>query len=146
MYLKTKSGITIASGRLPKDAEYKLVGDKNTPLCKFGIAANETRDETGEKHTTWCNCVAWRDVAEAASRLRKGDTVLVTGMTASRTYEGANGEPRTIEECTVNFVSVMPKCADSGLDSLSRFPNVRDDKGIDVAFDDLGSDDGDLPF
>ena len=67
-------------------------------------------------------------------------------MTASRTYEGANGEPRTIEECTVNFVSVMPKYADSGLDSLSRFPNVRDDKGIDVAFDDLGSDEGELPF
>ena len=146
MYLKTKSGITIASGRLPKDAEHKLVGDKNTPLCKFGIAAHETRDEAGEKHTTWCNCVAWRDVAEAASRLRKGDTVLVTGMTAPRTYAGANGEPRTIEECTVNFVSVMPKCADSGLDSLSRFPNVRDDKGIDVAFEALESEDGDLPF
>lgn len=146
MYLKTKSGITIASGRLPRDAEYKLAGAKNTPLCKFGVAAHETRDEAGEKHTAWCNCVAWRDLAEAASRLRKGDTVLVAGMTTSRSYTAANGEQRQSEECTIDFLTVMPKYADSGLDALSRFPNVRDDKGIDVAFEELDSGDGELPF
>lgn len=146
MYLKTKSGITIASGRLPRDAEYKLAGAKNTPLCKFGVAAHETRDDSGEKHTTWCNCTAWRDLAEAASRLRKGDTVFVAGMTTSRTYTAGNGEQRQAEECTIDFLAVMPKHADSGLDALSRFPNVRDDKGIDVAFEELDSGDGELPF
>lgn len=146
MYLKTKSGITIATGRLARDAEYKLAGEKNTPLCKFGIAAHETRDEAGEQYTTWCNCTAWRALAEAASRLRKGDTVLITGMTVTKTYIAGNGEQRQSEECTIDFVMVMPKHADSSLDALSRFPNVRDGHSIDAAFDELGSEDGELPF
>lgn len=147
MYLKTKSGITIATGKLPRDAEYKLAGAKNTPLCKFGIAAHETRDEAGEKHTTWCNCTAWRELAEAASTLRKGDTVLITGTTTTKNYTAGNGAQRQSEECTIDFVMVMPKHADaSSLDGLSRFPNVRDVHGIDVAFEELDSEDGELPF
>lgn len=147
VYLKTKSGVTIASGRLPRDAEYKLAGAKNIPLCKFGIAALETRDETGERHTTWCNCTAWRDLAQAASTLRKGDTVLITGTTTAKTYTAGNGEQRQHEECTVDFVLVMPRHAGAGsLDDLSRFPNVRDMNGIDAAFDELDGEDGELPF
>lgn len=147
MYLKLKNGVTIATGRLPRDAEYKLAGAKNTPLCKFGIAAHETRDEAGGKYTTWCNCTAWGALAEAASRLHKGDNVLVTGTTMTKNYTAGNGEQRQSEECTIDFVMVMPRHADaSRFDALSRFPNVHDTRDIDIAFEALGCEDGELPF
>ena len=71
-------------GNVTKDAEYKLVGEKQSAMCRFGIAADKDKDD----QTVFVNVVAWRRWAEVTAGLRKGDSVLVAGHIESREYEG----------------------------------------------------------
>ena len=50
----------IVTGRVTRDAEVKIVGDKQTPKCAFGVAAAKNGEDT-----IFANVVAWRDKAEA---------------------------------------------------------------------------------
>lgn len=73
----------IVTGRVTRDAEIKLVGEKQTARCAFGVAAAKNGEDT-----IFANVVAWRDKAEAAAILKKGDYVAVFGTEKSREYNG----------------------------------------------------------
>lgn len=74
MVISTKGG-TLVIGTATKDAEFKLVGEKQSAMCTFSLAAGKREDTT----TIFVNCKAWRKVAEVASAIRKGDPVFVAG-------------------------------------------------------------------
>ena len=71
-------------GRATKDAEFKIVGAKESPVCSFGLNVGKRQDTT----TIFANCKAWYKWAEIAKNIRKGDDVLVIGKTESREYNG----------------------------------------------------------
>jgi single-stranded DNA-binding protein len=73
----------IVTGKVTRDAEIKLVGEKQTARCTFGVAAANYGEDT-----VFANIVAWRDKAEAAAILKKGDYVAVFGKEKSREYNG----------------------------------------------------------
>ena len=60
-------------GNATRDAEFKHVGDKNTPLTKFSLALGKDKDDNG----IFVDCAAWRRLAYCASSISKGDTVMV---------------------------------------------------------------------
>ena len=147
MLIKLKSGMTIAAGKAT-EPKYKEVGDKETPLCEFGVAAAKTKDEFGADKTVWLNCKAWRDEAKLAQdTIHKGDIVLIAGLTAPRSWNGNDGMQHTREETTVDFLIVQPS-ADT-LDALMQRPGVTVQPPADpvaAAFADYEDGDGEFPF
>jgi len=149
MLIKLKSGMTIAAGKAT-EPKYKEVGDKETPLCEFGIAAAKTKDEFGADKTVWVNCKAWRDEAKLAqASIHKGNIVLVLGLTIPRSWKGNDGMQHTKEETTVDFFAVQPRRADT-LEDLMQRPGVTVQPAGDpvrAAFAEFeDDDDGEFPF
>lgn len=90
MFSKMQDGSFIICGVLPKDAEYRQVGQKNSSLTKFSVKVGETVSaETDSKPSAvWTNCECWHSVARSAMNFKKGDTVLCVGMIVSNEYNG----------------------------------------------------------
>ena len=81
MRAKIGDGV-MACGNATKDAEFKLLGEKNTPNCKWGMAVGKDKDD----NTVFANCEAWGRLANYAANIKKGDPVLVFGQMRSREY------------------------------------------------------------
>lgn len=106
--MQVKMGKTVmVCGTLPRDAEYKTVGEKQTPLCKFGLKVGERETDDGERTAVWCNCTCWRQAADAAAGFCKGDTVLAVGEIREHTYQNREGEDVTARELVCEGVFLM---------------------------------------
>lgn len=95
----------IVCGVLPRDAEYQVVGAKDTPLCKFSVKKGEKPDT---KEAIWQNCIVWFEKASYASLFKKGDTIFAAGKVENRTYTKRDGEQGTSSELNVEFCMKMP--------------------------------------
>lgn len=138
----------IICGSLPRDAEYKTVGDKETPLCKFGVKVDERDTGDNQKQAVWCNCTCWRDVAKVTANLQKGDIVLAIGKLQTRTYTGREGDEKTATELVCEAVFIMPRAWENALNGIagraaSMGVPVSSAQGDD--FEEIVSD-SDLPF
>ena len=94
--------ITIKSGRLAATPETRQVNDKT--MCRFRMAVYQGRDkETGEeREPLWLNCVAFDRLAEAISKLGKGDPLTICGRdTMEYWYDSKTGEKRSSWRVTV---------------------------------------------
>lgn len=126
MQIGGKGGVLIA-GNATRDAEYKLVGSKQSPMCKFGMAIG--RD--AEDKPIYANVKAWRALAEYAAGITKGTPVMVAGHIVEREY---NGE--TYREVEADYLVYLDR------DPARGFVQVTDDPGLPEGF----RDDGELPF
>ena len=81
MRAKLGDGV-MACGNATKDAEYKRLGEKNTPNVKWGMAVGKNADDS----TVFANCEAWGRLANYAAGIKKGDPVLVFGQMRSHEY------------------------------------------------------------
>lgn len=80
MQTKLPDGSVMVCGVLPKDAEYRTVGQNNSSLTMFSVKCGERKTENEDKpKAIWCNCKAWHDVARVAKSLKKGDCVFCVG-------------------------------------------------------------------
>lgn len=122
--------LTIVIGNATKDAEMKLVGEKQTPVTSFGLAVGKRQDTT----TIFANCKAWRHLAAYASGIRKGDTVIVAGKIETREW---NGKPYT--DLNAEWLNVLPKIATVTQDPFAQLADKAE------SFDEL-DDSGQLPF
>lgn len=82
--VKFPDGSVLIAGTVVRDAEIKLVGEKQSALLKFGVAIGKRQDTT----TIFVNCVCWRSLATSLVGLRKGDSVACIGVLDSREYNG----------------------------------------------------------
>lgn len=94
----------MACGPASKDAEYKQVGEKNTPLAKFGIKVDETKNELGQSEARWLNCDCWGKMSGIGQRIEKGDVVLAIG-----TLQKSESNGKTYENLRCEFVSIQGK-------------------------------------
>ena len=83
-------------GNLTRDAElrYTPAGDAVTTIS---IAVNESwKDKTGnwQEKTHYIEVNLWRDLAEAAAEMKKGDPVLVTGRLVNESWTDREGQKR----------------------------------------------------
>jgi len=97
MRAKLGDGV-MACGNATKDAEYKRLGEKNTPNAKWGMAVGKNADDS----TVFVNCEAWGRLAIHAAEIKKGDPVLVFGQMKSHEYNG-----RTYHTLVADFVQFI---------------------------------------
>ncbi len=136
-----QKGNMVATGRLSKDAEFRVAGQRQSHFCSFSIPAMENAN--GE--TTWINVDAAFECADSARNLKKGDHVLVCGKMESREYVGRDGVRKTVQALKADFV--LPMIQSRGIDELANaFPGTVNvvNEGKPVWADEL--DDGALPW
>ena len=146
MQTKFSDGTFGVCGILPRDAEFKTVGSKNTSLCTFSVKIGE-RNTGGEKpEAAWCSCVCWGQLAEDVKSLRKMDTVFAVGRIEKRDYEAKDGTTKQKTEliCEAVFRGMLPAPASAPSPSVPTKPDAMSPQTLDAA--DPYSDDGDLPF
>ena len=137
------NGQTVCTGRLAKDATFRVSGAKEYHFCDFSIPADEYQTEAGDKRTTWVNVSCAFELADAARNLRKGDRVLVCGKMRTRSYTANTGEEKKRTELYADFFLRMgeaPAAPQLDIDDLANsFPQA-------VQFAEAGDGEGDLPF
>ena len=144
-FMKFSSGEFMVVGPIPKDAEYKTVGDKQSSLTKFSVKASERADASGQKVASWTNCTAWHAAARACKDFKKGDVVLVTGKIEEREYV-SNGETKKSKELVVDFVTKMAHIAPDLVPAPISTAQAGGSGDVDLSdFEELISD-GDMPF
>ena len=74
----------IVVGKAIKDAEFKIVGSKGSPVCSLSLNVGKRQDTT----TIFANVKAWYSLAEYSRHICKGDAVIAIGHTESREYNG----------------------------------------------------------
>lgn len=91
-------------GHLGMDPEITKIGEDKS-LVKLSLATNEPyKDKNGnfQNNTQWHRIIAWGGLAEnMASKLTKGNHVLINGRIQHSTWENNEGEKQTSTDIVV---------------------------------------------
>lgn len=88
-------------GNVGQDPELRYTKN-GLAQVKFSIATTYNKKD-GEKQTTWHNCVAWGDQAEAiAATAVKGTRMIVIGRLETSEYKAKDGETKKKQEIVVD--------------------------------------------
>lgn len=135
----------ILIGRLTRDPELRYTAN-GSAVASFALAVDRNyRSASGERETDFINIVAWRNLGERCSEyLSKGKLAAVEGRLQIRSYEGQDGQKRTVAEVVaddVRFLSPKDGASNSGGGS-NNFGGGMDDFGVG----NMPSTDDDVPF
>ncbi|MDM7323863.1 MAG: single-stranded DNA-binding protein [Thermus sp.] len=85
----------ILMGNLTRDPELRYT-PQGTAVVRLGLAVNERRPGQGqvEEKTHFIEVQAWRELAEWASELRRGEGLLVIGRLVNDSWTSSTGERR----------------------------------------------------
>ena len=148
----------VIMGRLTRDPELRYT-QSQTPVASFTVAVD--RDfggrDGGEKQTDFIDCSAWRQTGEFVSKyFRKGSMIVVSGRLQSRKWQDRDGNNRTSWEISADnvYFGESRRRDEDSRDSYSAnnyggnsYDNSRSTSApARSGFEDLGDDDGDLPF
>lgn len=108
----------ILIGHLTRDPEMMVVGEKQTPLAKFGIAVNDGYGE--RKEVAFIDCAMFGKRAESLGKhFHKGDPILIEGRIRQENWEAKDGTKRsklTILADSWEFVGGKGSNATAGTD------------------------------
>lgn len=94
----------IATGRLVRDPDVKMINDKT--LAKFTLAVDSGYGE--HKRTDFIDCTAWGRLAEIiGNNLTKGRKILVEGQLHIRSYENKDGQKRKATEVVISSMEFL---------------------------------------
>jgi single-strand DNA-binding protein len=107
----------ILIGRLTRDPELRYTPNTGTAVASFGLAVDSGFGDN--KRTDFINIEVWRKQAEnCAQYLHKGSMAAVEGRLQIRSYEGKDGQKRTVAEVVADNVRFLsPKGSSGGQDS-----------------------------
>ena len=121
-------------GNLGKDPELRSTGS-GEECATLSVATTESWIDkaSGERkeRTEWHTVVVWPKALVAIARsLKKGDTVLVEGKQATRSWEDGQGQKRWTTEVVVNtYDHLLDKIERTNTGNRAPGPNSRDDYG-----------------
>ena len=140
-------------GRLTRDPEVRMT-QSQTQVASFTLAVD--RDFGGrdgsERQADFIDCVAWRQTAEFVGKyFSKGRMAVVSGRLQSRKWETREGEKRTSWEVVADNVYFGDSRRDGDSNESRSFTRDYEapksaPKAAPGGFEDLGGDDGELPF
>ena len=147
----------VIMGRLTRDPELRHT-QSQTPVASFSLAVD--RDfggrDGGEKQTDFIDCVAWRQTAEFVSKyFAKGSMAVVSGRLQIRDWTDREGGKRRSAEVVVDNIYFGDSKRRDGDSNGSYSPNSGSGNyggstysapTYNSGFQDLGDDDGELPF
>ncbi len=126
-----KDGSVMICGPLPKDAEYKTVGDKNSSLTKFGVKVGERPVEGQDKpDAIWVNCDCWHDVARATRNLKKMDVVFCVGKIKANEKDGKTYKTLECEAVFVMNKAPQENTASAPAELPKDFEEILSDDGV----------------
>lgn len=101
-------------GRLTKDVELKLIGDR--PLAEFSLAVDRKyKNAQGERETDFFNCKLWGKTAETLQQhTAKGQKLLVAGRVENRIFVNQEGQNVRFTEVIVEEFDFVEKSPNSG--------------------------------
>ena len=150
--------VTIA-GRLPRDIELRRT-QSGTAVTSFTLAVDDDfKDkQTGERPTSWIDCVAWGATAEFIARYlgTKGRMMILDGRLKTRDWTDKNGNKHKATEVVAEHVYFGDSKREdsgnsySGQSSYGGYSAPSDgypaQPDADSEFAQLTTDDGNLPF
>lgn len=100
----------ILIGNLTRDPEL-ITTNSGVSLCKFTLAvARRFASEDGEIDTDFLPVIVWRSQAENCYKyIKKGSKVAVVGSIQTRSYEGSDGQKRSVIEIVSDEVEFLSK-------------------------------------
>jgi len=110
-------------GNLGGDPEVRTL-ENGTAVGRFSLATNENykdKDGAWQSQTEWHNIVVWRDLAERAKLLKKGQMVYVEGKISYRKYTDKDGVEKNLTDIVAATFRILEKREGSG-GGDSRFP------------------------
>ena len=94
-------------GRLTQDPELRTTGS-GISQCTFTLAVDGRPSASGEPHTDFIRCVAWRNQAENLCKFQhKGSQIGVTGHIQTGQYDAQDGTKRYVTEVVVDNVEFV---------------------------------------
>ena len=125
-------------GRMTAEPEVRYTTN-NVAVCSFTLAVKRPRVRDT---TDFLPCVVWRQGAEYLGKYaHKGSLVGAAGALTAQKYEDREGNKRTVYEVLCSDVELLEKRSDSGDGNYTR-ESVKEQQG----FEELGEEDGELPF
>ena len=135
----------ILMGRLTSDPELRRTAS-GTAVTSFSIACDrDFKSQSGEKETDFIDVVAWRGVAEFVSKyFAKGRMAVVEGRLQIRDWTDREGGKRRSAEVVADNVYF----GGSKRDSCNTCPDngYTGPTSVGNEFDEIGDEDGELPF
>ena len=100
----------ILIGRLTRDIELRFTG-KGKAVASFTLAVDRPfKNQKGEYEADFIKIVTWNKLAEiCANNLTKGRLVAVCGRLQIRSYDGEDGQRKTIAEVVAEEVRFLDK-------------------------------------
>lgn len=106
----------ILIGNVGRDVETRYI-DNGVARSTFTLATSESYlSKSGERVTTtdWHNIVAWRGLAEFASKyIKKGRKLYIEGRIKSRSYDGKDGVKHYVTEIYADSIQLLDKWEES---------------------------------
>jgi single-strand DNA-binding protein len=104
----------ILIGRLTRDPELKFTSQNSKPVTNFTLAVDRPfKNQKGEYEADFIKIVTWNNLAEiCADNLTKGRLVAVSGRLQIRSYDGEDGQRKTIAEVVAEEVRFLDKPKD----------------------------------
>lgn len=91
------------TGRITKDPELQLIGDKN--LVKFTIAVARP---TNKDESDFINCTVWNQPAKFLNQwVRKGDLLGIEGSIQTGSYQAKTGQTVYTTEIVVSRLEIL---------------------------------------
>ncbi len=129
----------VLMGRLTKDPELRTT-QSGVSVCNFTIAVDRDYRNGDERIADFIDCVAWRGTADFVSKyMGKGRMVVVTGQLQSKKWQDKEGNNRVSWEVQSQNVYFADSKREGGQAAPAQ-------EGSTDGYEDLGKDDGELPF
>lgn len=113
---------TTVVGNITRDPELRYTtGGRG--VASFGIACNRRYQKDGEwvEQVSFFNVVAWGTLGEnAAASLTKGTRVVVYGRLEQRSWEGKDGETKSVTEIVADEVGPSLRWAQATVERAAR--------------------------
>ena len=141
----------IGIGRITKDLELYLIGEKNTSTVQFNLAINRKyKNKEGNYDTDFINCVAFGNNADFINKyFKKGDELAIEGRVQTRNYE-KDGEKKYVTEIIIEHVEFThgAKSNDNQINESGEINDIPDNykTNYEETSDDIVLTDADLPF
>lgn len=132
----------ILIGRLVSDPEVKYTtGEKQTAIARYRIAVNRKFKKDGEQEADFISCVAFGKAGEFAEKyLAKGMKIAITGRIQTGSYENKEGQ----RVYTTDIIVEEHEFCESK--NANNAENISDSAEVAALFDNVQSNEDDLPF